>query len=56
MTQCESCLFCEYDEAYDDYICDVDMDEDEYVRFLANHTDNCPYWKPGDEYITARKQ
>ena len=56
MTQCESCLFCVYDEEYDDYVCDVDMDEDEFVRFLANRSDNCPYWRPGDEYITARKQ
>ena len=26
------------------------------VRFLSSHTDSCPYWRPGDEYITARKQ
>lgn len=56
MTQCESCLFCVYDESYDDYICDVDMDEDEFVRFLSHHSESCPYWRPGDEYITARKQ
>ncbi|MBQ0038598.1 MAG: hypothetical protein KBS74_08015 [Clostridiales bacterium] len=56
MTQCESCVYYMYDEEYDDYICDVDMDEDDVVRYLANRSSNCPYWRPGDEYITARKQ
>ena len=45
-----------YDELYDDYVCDMDLDEDEMIRFLSSHTDSCPYWRPGDEYITARKQ
>ena len=31
-------------------------DEDEMVRFLTARADSCPYWRPGDEYITARKQ
>ena len=29
MTQCEACCFYNYDEDYDEYICDVDLDEDE---------------------------
>ena len=45
-----------YDEEYDDYICEMDLDEDEMVRFLTARADSCPYWRPGDEYITARKQ
>ena len=52
----ESCNFFIYDELYDDYVCDMDLDEDEMMRFLSSHTDDCPYWRPGDEYITARKQ
>ena len=55
-SKCESCNFFIYDELYDDYVCDMDLDEDEMVRFLSSHTANCPYWRPGDEYITARKQ
>ena len=35
MTQCEACCFYNYDEEYDEYICDVDLDEDEMVRFLS---------------------
>ena len=56
MTKCESCVFYIYDELYDDYVCDMDLDEDEMVRFLSSSADRCPYWRPGDEYITARKQ
>ena len=52
MTQCEACCFYNYDEEYDEYICDVDLDEDEMVRFLSGRGD-CPYWRPGDEYRTA---
>ena len=35
---------------------DQDLDEDEMVRFLTNQSSQCPYWRPGDEYLTARKQ
>ena len=28
MTKCESCVFYQYDENYDDYVCDMDLDED----------------------------
>ena len=47
MDKCESCVFYLYDEEYDDYVCDMDLDEDEMAR---------PFWRPGDDYLTARKQ
>ena len=56
MSKCESCAFYNLDEEYDDYVCDMDLDEDEMARFLASDADSCPYWRPGDEYLTARKQ
>ena len=31
--KCESCVYYSYDEEYDDYICEMDLDEDEMVRF-----------------------
>ena len=55
MDKCESCAFYNYDEAYDDYVCEMDLDEDEMARFLSGHSEACPYWRPGDEYRTARK-
>ena len=54
--QCETCWHYDYDEEYEEYYCKMDLDEDEMMRFLSSHTDDCPYWRPGDEYITARKQ
>lgn len=56
MDKCETCVFYLYDEEYDDYVCDMDLDEDEMVCFLASDTGNCPFWRPGDEYRTARRQ
>ena len=56
MDKCESCVFYLYDEEYDDYVCDMDLDEDEMARFLASDTGSCRFWRPGDDYLTARKQ
>ena len=56
MTNCEACAYYSYDEDYECYICEMDLDEDELARFLAADTRSCPYWRPGDDYITARKQ
>ena len=33
MGKCESCVWYVYDEEYDDYLCDMDLDEDELARF-----------------------
>ena len=56
MTKCESCVFYQYDENYDDYVCDMDLDEDEMVRFLSASFENCPYFQLEDEYRIVRKQ
>ena len=56
MNQCECCVFYNYDEEYDAYICEMDLDEDDMVRFLSARGGDCPYWRPGDEYATARRQ
>ena len=42
MDKCESCVFYLYDEEYDDYVCDMDLDEDEMARFLASGTTISP--------------
>ena len=56
MDKCETCVWYVYDEDYDDYICDMDLDEEEIYIIMADDTRACPYWRPGDDYITARKQ
>ena len=56
MDKCESCVFYLYDEEYDDYVCDMDLDEDEMARYLSHTTSACPYFEPGNEYKIVRKQ
>lgn len=53
---CEYCVHYEYDEEWNDYVCAVSLDEDEMMRFMSGHTQNCPYFHLYDEYGTARKQ
>ncbi len=54
--QCEECNFYMYDEDYEEYICSVNMDEDEYFRFINDSGYQCPYFQSGDEYKIVRKQ
>ena len=53
---CDSCMYYEYDEDYECYVCQMDLDEDEMYRFLTNTNKNCPYYKYGDEYSVVRHQ
>ena len=32
---CESCMYYEYDEDYECYVCEVNLDEDEMARFMG---------------------
>lgn len=53
---CETCTYFTYDEDYECYVCDIDMDEDEYVRLMSDDRYSCPYYRNGDEYLVVRKQ
>ena len=53
---CDTCAFYAYDEEYETYICDMDMDEDDYMRILYDEGYQCPYYRWGDEYAVVRKQ
>ena len=55
-TSCDSCANYVYDEEYECYTCEVDLDEDEMARFMADTFYDCPYYRLGDEYAIARKQ
>ncbi len=45
-----------YDEDYECYICEVNLDEDEMAKFITNTFYECPYFRYGDEYQIVRKQ
>ena len=53
---CESCLYYDYDDESDTYICTVTLDEDEAVDFLNGRNNNCSYYKFYDEYKSVQKQ
>ncbi len=53
---CEQCNNYVYDEDYECYTCEMDLDEDEMAGFLAGTFWDCPYYRPGDEYLIVRKQ
>lgn len=47
---CENCRNYVYDEDYDEFVCSVNMDEDELVRLLYGSKFECGYYSPtGDE-------
>ena len=56
MTNCEECVYYEYDQETDANYCEADLDEDDMERFLRSANDACPFYRPGDEYRTARRQ
>ena len=53
---CDTCLYYEYDEEFDDYYCSMDMDEDDFARIMQDPHNRCPFWRDGDEYKTVRRQ
>lgn len=55
-TSCDCCNNFIYDDDYECYTCEMDLDEDEMSRFLSSTFDNCPYYQPADEYLIVRKQ
>jgi len=55
-SSCETCANYIYDDEYDCYCCDCQLDEDEMQRFLTSDTYNCPYYNHFDEYGIVRKQ
>ena len=53
---CENCANFMYEDETDSYYCSVNMDEDDYVRFITSKTESCPYFNFYDEYSIVRKQ
>ena len=53
---CDECAYFFYDEEMEEYVCDVNMDEDDYGRLVADHFSQCPFFKDGDEYKVVRHQ
>ena len=54
--ECDTCWYYDYDEEFDEYVCIMDLDEDEMYRFLTSRKTHCPYYRQGDDYTLARRQ
>ena len=55
-SRCESCLYFQYDEEYEQYFCDVSLDEDEMERILQNTFSYFLYYRQYDEYAIVKHQ
>ena len=53
---CELCAYYNYNEYYDDYECEVNLDEDDMERFFSAGESSCPYFRFGDDYKLVEKQ
>lgn len=56
MAACEFCANYVYDDDEGYYYCDVNLDEDEYYRFVSSNYKNCPYYQSNDDYKIVRHQ
>ncbi|OUM19980.1 hypothetical protein CBW42_10795 [Butyricicoccus porcorum] len=56
MSKCDDCMYFTYDEEFGYSVCEQDLDEDEMRHFIQDTFDNCPYYRPGDEYSIVRHQ
>jgi len=56
MNECDTCAYFAYDEEWEEWLCEANLDEDDYARLMQNPQAHCPYYRDGDEYKIARKQ
>ena len=53
---CEYCVNYSYDDDYECYTCDMNLDEDEMYRFITGTYHDCPYFRMGDEYRVVKNR
>jgi len=56
VSSCETCLYFDYDEEWQEEVCVLDLDEDELARLASARTSSCPYYRFYDEYKLVQKQ
>ena len=54
--ECETCAYYVYDEDLEEYLCEADMDQDDYQRLQYSGFKGCRFWRNGDEYAVVRHQ
>ncbi|MBE6557033.1 MAG: hypothetical protein E7664_04750 [Ruminococcaceae bacterium] len=56
VSNCETCVYFDYDEDAEADVCTANLDEDDMVRFLGGSTFYCPFYRFYDEYKSVRRQ
>ena len=56
MAICDTCAYFAYDEDYEEYYCEVDLDEDDLARYYESDARECPFYRNDDEYAVVRHQ
>ena len=54
--RCDECEHYIYDEEWDCYDCEIDLDMDDRERMSFDSNFHCPYYRFYDEYRIVRKQ
>ncbi len=55
-SNCDTCINYVYDDDYECYCCEMNLDEDEMAKFLADSFRDCPYYQLDNEYLIVRHQ
>ncbi|MDE7234875.1 MAG: hypothetical protein K2N29_07445 [Ruminiclostridium sp.] len=55
-TSCDRCSNYVYNDDFECYQCEINLDEDEMYRYLSDSDYACPYYRDEDDYFLARKQ
>lgn len=53
---CDTCNNLVYDEELEEYVCDMDLDEDDLARLYSSHYRECPYYQSDNEYEVVKHQ
>ncbi len=56
ISKCDECIYYDYDEDFEEYVCLADLDEDDMAKIMSGRYKDCPFYRPGDDYTIVRKQ
>lgn len=56
ISKCDECMNYDFDDDYNCYVCLANLDEDDMAKFILGNHNDCPFYRPGDEYSIVRKQ
>ena len=55
-SQCDFCMFYEYDEEMDEHFCGIHIDQDDLEKLMYHRRTSCTSFRMGDEYTIVKKQ